>query len=206
MPERFLTSVAVQIWPLSRRFLRIVAEADQAVAGDGLVPRQALQLAQPVVVVDAGLVAADQHLIGGDHGLAIDLGLRGTTIEFVVAAVFEIAALADFHRHADDRIVGRLAVDFGQHDVGIVRGEIAGALHRRQLERIAEDQHLGAEAQQVVGQRLVDHRDLVDDDEIGGGGLALGVEREFAARPPSRRPACRSANGWSRRRGSPSCA
>ena len=62
--------------------------------------------------------------------------------------------------------------------VGLVGGEEAGALHRRQLERIAQHQHLGAEAQQVLAQLLIDHRDFVDDDEIGIGGRRFIVEHE----------------------------
>ena len=95
-----------------------------------------------------------------------------------VAAVFEMVALADLHRHADDGIVARLAVDFGEHDVGLMRGEETGALHRRQLEGIADDKHLGAEAQEIAAEGFVHHRDFVDDDEVGGGRFAFGIEDE----------------------------
>ncbi len=82
---------------------------------------------------------------------------------------------------------------------GSCGGEEAGALHRRQLERIAQHQHLGAEAEEVAAERFVHHRDFVDDDEIGRGRLAFGVERRISARRPCPTPANRSASEWWRR-------
>ena len=69
----------------------------------------------------------------------------------------EPAAFADVHAHPDDRILGCLAVNLGQHDIGDRVDEEALALHRRQLRGVAQHQHLGAVAQQVERQFLADH-------------------------------------------------
>jgi len=71
--------------------------------------------------------------------------------------MFEKTAFAHGHRELDDRIIGRLAVDFGEHDIGFFSGEEARALHRRQLERIAEHQDLYPEREKIGAQLLVDH-------------------------------------------------
>jgi hypothetical protein len=69
-------------------------------------------------------------------------------------------------------------MDFGQHDIGLVGGEKPCALHRRQLERIAQHQHLDPEREQIPAQLLVHHRDFIDDDEIGIGRRGFIVEHE----------------------------
>ena len=71
-----------------------------------------------------------------------------------------------------------LPVHFGEHHVGLGLGEKAAALDRRQLRRVAEHQQRHAEGEQVAAKLGVDHRALVDDDELGlgGGGFVPQVE------------------------------
>ena len=71
-----------------------------------------------------------------------------------------------------------LAMDLGQHHVRRAFGEIAAALDRRQLERIAQDQDRLAERKQVARELGVDHRAFVDHDEPGAGSGPVGVEGE----------------------------
>jgi hypothetical protein len=52
------------------------------------------------------------------------------------------------------------------------------AAHRRQLGRIAQHQHRLVEGQEVVAEVGIDHRALVDDDEVGLGCRAGAVEGE----------------------------
>ena len=79
---------------------------------------------------------------------------------------------------ADDRALGRLTVDPGQHHVGLAAGEGAFALDRRQLPGIAEHQDRLAEGQQIGGHLLADHRHLVEHQEIGIAQQRLLVEQE----------------------------
>ena len=69
-------------------------------------------------------------------------------------------------------------MDLGQHHVGLAVGEIAAALDRRQLGRIAQHQDRLAEREQVARELRVDHRAFVDHDEAGARGRAVGVEGE----------------------------
>ena len=84
-------------------------------------------------------------------------------------------------------IVLRLPVDLRQHRVRRVLGEVAGALHGRELGRVAEDEDRRAEAEEVAAEILVDHRAFVDHDQLRLGGGALAVDDE--ARPGLALPA-----------------
>ena len=86
--------------------------------------------------------------------------------------------LANIHRQPHDRIIRRLAMHFRQHRVGFGFREIAAALDRRQLRRIAQHERLLAEGEQVAAHLLVHHRTFVDDDEIGLGRRTVLVEHE----------------------------
>ncbi len=123
------------------------------------------------------LVAADQHLIGLQHRISVDM-LAADHLGVTIAAALEVTAFPHGHGELNDRVVGRLAVDLGEHEVRLIGREEAGALHRRELERIAQHQHLGAEAEQVSAKLLIHHRNFVDDDEVGVGGRGFVVEHE----------------------------
>ena len=130
-----------------------------------------------MVVALARAVGADQHLVGREHQVLRHL-LLADHLRGAVVAAHELAAFAHVERQPDDRIVARLAVDFGQQEVGLVLGEEAAARDRRQLRGIAEHQDRRAERLQVAAELLVDHRAFVDDDELGARHRALAVERK----------------------------
>ena len=69
-------------------------------------------------------------------------------------------------------------MDLGQHHVGRVFGEIAAALDRRQLERVAQHQDRLAEREEVARELRVDHRAFVDHDQSGAGCGPVRVEGE----------------------------
>ena len=69
-------------------------------------------------------------------------------------------------------------MNLGQHDIGLRLGEEAAALDRGKLGRIAQNQNLLAERQQVAAELLVDHGTFVDDDQAGGGGRRVLVQFE----------------------------
>ena len=162
---------------VEQALLAIVAQAHQLVAGGGQRLGEAAALAHARVVGAPRDVAADQHLIGVEHALRVEI-VALDDFGFAVAAGLEIFAGADLHRQADDRIVLRLAVHLGEHHVGLGLGEEAAALDRRQLRRVAEHQHRHAERHQVAAELGVDHRALVDDDELGLGGRRLVPQLE----------------------------
>ncbi len=66
----------------------------------------------------------------------------------------------------------------GQHRVRFGLGEESAALDRRQLRRIAQHQQRRAERQQVAAELGIDHRALVDHDQLGlgGGGIVPQFE------------------------------
>ena len=95
-----------------------------------------------------------------------------------------IFAGADVHRQPHDRIVLRLPVHLGEHRVRLGLGEETAALDRRQLRGVAEHQHRHAEGKQVAAELGVDHRALVDDDQLGLRGRRLVPQikvRDFLA-------------------------
>src|SRR5690606_8298230 len=102
---------------------------------------QALELTNTVIVAKARFVAPDQDLIGFHYRITIDLS-AGDDETFAIGAVFEVAAFAHRHGKANDRVISGLTVNFGEHDVGFDICEKTGALHRRQLEGVAENQNL----------------------------------------------------------------
>ena len=71
-----------------------------------------------------------------------------------------------------------LAVDLGQHHVGLRLGERALALDRRQLTGIAQHQDRLAEGEQVARHVVADHGDLVEHDQRRVADDRLLVEHE----------------------------
>lgn len=96
----------------------------------------------------------------------------------IVDAETDGPTLARHGGEADDRALGRLAVDLGQHHVRLVAGEGAFTPDGRQLAGIAEHEDRLAEAHQVARHLLADHRHFVEHDEPGVRGVALRVQRE----------------------------
>ena len=201
-PRRAPRSFTVHSPPLNRPFLRLLRRQTSLSPADGKFVLEAAALAHAHVVGAPRGVAPDQHLVGLQHALRIEIGL-GDHFGFAVAAGLEIFAGADVHRQADDRVVVGLPVHLGEHHVGLGLGEKAAALDRRQLRRIAQHQQRHAERQQVAAELGVDHRAFVDDDQLGLGGRRLvpQIERgDFLAalaRPVDQ------ASGWWRRPCSP---
>ena len=142
----------------------VVAQADQLFADFRHRALEAEQLAQPLVIGAARLVEADQHLIGAGHQFGVNSVARNHPQRAVIAKTQPFAG-PHLHRQFDDRIARRLPMHFGQHDVGLLLGEIAAALDRRQLRGVAEHQHFIAEGQKIAAVFLVDHRTFVDDDQ-----------------------------------------
>ncbi len=103
---------------------------------------------------------------------------RRMTRVVAVIADLRAPALAHDHRQANDGIARRLPVDFREHHVGLGLGEIAAALHGRQLRRIAEHENRPAEREKIAAQLLVHHRAFVDDDELRVRRVAVAVEHE----------------------------
>ena len=150
---------------IEQALLAVVAQADQLVAGHRQRILDVLPLPHPHVVGAAGVVAADQHLVGAHDALRIEFVARHH-FAFAVAADFELAALADIHRHPHDRVVLGLAMHFGQHRVGLGVGEEAAALDRRQLRGIAEHQQRAIERHQIAAELGIHHRAFVDHDQF----------------------------------------
>ena len=64
-------------------------------------------------------------------------------------------------------IVPGLSVDLRKHDVGFnAVGEMAGACDWGQLGRIAQDKDLGAKAAQILTETIVNHRRLIQYDQV----------------------------------------
>ena len=104
-------------------------------------------------------------MVGLEHALRIEIGLA-QYFRFAVAAGLEIFAGADVHRQPHDRVILRLPVHFGEHRVGLGLGEEAATLDRWQLRGVTKHQHRHAEGEQVAAELGVDHRALVDDDQL----------------------------------------
>ena len=138
---------------------------------------EAVEVAHALVVGAPGAVDADQHLVGGEHLGSVDGGAPYDA-RLAVLAFLQLAAGAHDLRQADDRIVLGLAMDRCQHHVGRRFGEVAAALDRGQLERVAKHQDRLAEGEEVARQLRVDHRAFVDDDEPHAGGRAILVQDE----------------------------
>ena len=138
---------------------------------------EAAPFAHALVVGSSGDVAPDQDLIGLEHALRIEIGFA-QHIGFTVAARLDVFAGADVHRQPHDRIVLRLPVHLGEHRVRLGLGEETAALDRRQLRGVTEHQHRHAEGEQVAAELGVDHRALVDDDQLGLRGRRLVPEIE----------------------------
>ena len=117
-------SFTVQSEPLNRPFLRLLRRHTSLSPAAGIVALEAAPLAHARVVGAARGVAPDQHLVGFQHALRIEVGLAHH-LGLAVAAGLEILAGANVHRQPDDRVALRLAVHFGQHDVGLGLGEEA---------------------------------------------------------------------------------
>src|SRR5215208_1744468 len=122
----------------------VVAQADELLARRRHRVAEAEDLAAAGVVEPPRAVEADEDLVGARHLGGVDLA-AGEDAAFAMAPERQSAAVADRHRQPDDRVVARLAVDLGQHDVRLGVGEEAAALHRRQLRRVAEHEHRLAE-------------------------------------------------------------
>jgi hypothetical protein len=73
------------------------------------------------------------------------MSLRGNHLRCAVVTMHDFLALADLHGKLDNRVVARLAMDFGQQIVRLLLGEEAATRDRRQLAGVAEHQHLGTE-------------------------------------------------------------
>ena len=206
---RFRPRLGARLHPpqpaVEQALLAVVAQAHQLVAGDRQGILDVLLLPHPHVVGAAGVVAADQHLVGAHHALRIELAARHH-LALAMAADFEFAALADVHRHPHDRIVLRLAMHLGQHRVGLAVGEEAAALDRRQLRGIAEHQQRTVERHQVAAELGIDHRAFVDHDQLGLRGRRVVPQFEARLLDAGFARRGRSASGWWRRCRSPCCA
>ena len=163
--------------PRGRRFLHlpqsaveqalaaVIAQANELVAGHWQGFGESAPFAHARVVGSPRSVAADQHLIGVDDALRIEFVARHHLCAAVVAG-FELLAFAHIHRQSDDRIVTRLAMNFGQHHVGFGVGEKSAAGNRRQLRRIAQHKQRHAERFEVAAKVFVDHRAFVDHNQL----------------------------------------
>ncbi len=162
---------------VEQALLAVVAQAHELVARRRHRAREPAALAHAAVVGAAGGVAADQHLVGVQHPLRIEIG-PGHHLRLAVAAGLDLAALPHVHGQPHDRIVLRLPVNLGQHGVGLRLGEEAAALDRRKLRRVAQDQQRHAEGEQVAAEFGIDHRTFVDHDQpgLGGGRVVPQVE------------------------------
>ena len=130
------------------------------------------------VELDAGGIAATDHLAAAQHLLRDDARTRHLPDVRVVLTVGDRPALARHGREPDDRALAGLAVDLGQHDVGRRLGEGALALDRRQLAGVAQHEDRLAEGQQVARHFVADHRHLVEHDQRGLADDRLLVEDE----------------------------
>ena len=72
----------------------VVAQADQPVAGDRQRLREAVEVADALVVGAPRPVDADQHLVGGQHLRRVDRGAADDAA-LAVGAVLQVAAGAD---------------------------------------------------------------------------------------------------------------
>ena len=162
---------------VQKSLLAIVAQADELLARLRQVARESAQLAKASVIGAPRFVQADEHLIGAGHERGIER-VAANDARIAENAALDALACADRHRQADDRIVRRLSMHLFQHHVGLGVGEEAAALHRRQLRRIAEHQHLLAEGEKIAAEFLVDHRAFIDHDEFRTRGGAVVVENE----------------------------
>jgi hypothetical protein len=100
-------------------------------------------------------------------------------LRVAIVARLRPIARAHVHRQPDDRVVESLPVHFGQHGVGFGLCEVAAALDRRELRRIAQHQHRHAEGHQVAPEFGVHHGTFVDDDELGFRGWRLFPQHEI---------------------------
>jgi len=155
----------------------VVAQAHEFVAGKRQRIIKATALTQPPIVRAPRRVAAYQHLIGVEHALRIERAARHH-LGLAVGAGNKAAAFANVHRQPHDRIVSCLAVHFGQHHVGGRVGEIAAALDRRKLRRIAQHQERHRERLEIAPELVVDHRAFVDHDQLRFGGRRLVPQLE----------------------------
>jgi hypothetical protein len=76
---------------------------------------------------------------------------RTTPARILVLAERQVLALARQGGELDDRVVGRLPVDFGQEEVRAPTRQAGLVLHRRKLTRIAHGDDRHVERHQVVG-------------------------------------------------------
>src|SRR3984957_2440470 len=156
----------------------VIAQTDQAVPGDGQRLPKALDIPHALIVGAAGAVGPDQHLIDPEDLGRIDSGARDDA-RFAIDALLQVTARANDFREANDRIVLRLPMDVGQHDVRRALGEKAAPFDGRQLKWVAEDQDRLAEREEVASQLRVDHRTFVNHDKPGLRGRTIGVESEI---------------------------
>ena len=95
----------------------VVAQADELVAGGWQGAVEAAPLPHARIVGAPRGIAADQHLIGVDDALPVEL-VAAYDVRLAIDAGQEIAAGTHVHRQSHDRIVDGLPMHLGQHGVG----------------------------------------------------------------------------------------
>ena len=160
----------------------LVAQADDFLpAAGGQVRGEAGGLAHRVVEREARRVEAADHLRPAEQVRRRHVRLVHLPHELVMLSERDEVAVPRHGREADDRALAGLAVDLGQHHVGLGLGERALALDRRQLAGIAEHQDRLAEAEKVGRHLGPDHRDLVEHEQLASRDGRVRVEREARA-------------------------
>src|SRR5664280_2843420 len=139
---------------IEQALLAVVAQADQLVPGRRQLVLEAAAFAHSDVVSAPRRIAPDQHLVGLEHALRIEIVLSDH-FGLAVAAGLEIFAGANVHRQPNDWIARGLPVHLGEHRVRLGLGEKSAALDRRQLRRVAQHQQRHAERQQVAGNPII---------------------------------------------------
>ena len=93
----------------------------------------------------------------------------------VIGAEADGLTTACHGRQTNDGALGRLAVDFGQHDIGGFVGKSAFAINGRQLAWIAENKDRLTKTHEIACHVFADHGDLIEHDQPGIGSIAMRV-------------------------------
>ena len=162
---------------VQQTFGPVVLQAYKLVAGLGRNGLEAEYVAHPPVIGAPRLVEADQQLIRRSDRGRVDFGAADDARVAIVSRLQQ-PALAHLHGKTHNWIVRCLTMNFRQHGVGLLLGEEAAPLHRRQLRGIAKHKYRLVEGQQIAAEFLVHHRAFVDDDQACAGSIAVVIEHK----------------------------